>query len=414
MDSTYFSRRQFGLIFFLLVLLGTIGQVSSDIYLPSLPNMVTTFHTSISHMQLSITLYMLGYSLSQLVYGPLSDHIGRRIPLIIGLIIAMAGTVLCIATTSIHVLLLGRLLQGLGTGAGNALSITVLRDLTSGRQMARLSSFLIICNTFVMASAPTLGGYLEVLWGWHSPFLLIIIFIAVTFSIVCLYLPETNSHNHQALQTSITKRYLILLKHPTFMGYTLCSTLSYASILAYITVAPFLFQNVLSVSPIGFGWLAVTVAAAYIFSGVCNAFLVSRHGIPAMMKTGLLLMAVGSISLLIFGILNHINILSILCPSLIFFFGTGFIFANAMAGAFTPFPHMAGVAGALFGCLQIFGGSVSSAFMTQLRYDTPTPLAIFFLVIIACMILSTWLSQRPLADTLTPLADTLKEPTNDH
>lgn len=368
--------------FMIMVLVSCLGQVSSDLYLPSLPAISLGLGTTDNLTQLSISLFMFGYSFSQLIYGPVSDAVGRRKPLLIGLVLCIIGGIACVFSSNIYFLICARLFQGLGAGASMALSRSITRDRCSGNELASFSTYLAILNVFVMASAPVIGGYVQHYWGWQSSFVLLSGYAIVAFFIVFFMLPETSKHiDSTSLKLNTLKNnFKQLLTHREFVGYSACIFLAYASVLAWVTVSPMLLQNVIGLSPVQFGWVAVLVGLAFITGGLCNALFVKRFGHLNMMRFGIVIKLIAAILMLFFGLTGHLNFYAVIVPLFIFLFGAAFIFPNTFAGALTPFAQTAGMAGALFGFAQTVGGAISSFIVSYLPDNNQIPIAAAFLV----------------------------------
>ena len=151
----------------IILLVSSLGQVTSDLYLPSLPSMAKGLDVNTNWIQFTIAIYMTGFSLSQLIYGPWSDAIGRRFPLLIGLSINFVGGLICWFSPNIYLLFLGRFIQGLGVGAANSLVRPILRDLFEKEELAIYNSYLAISGVFILSTAPVLGGYIQHYAGWR-------------------------------------------------------------------------------------------------------------------------------------------------------------------------------------------------------------------------------------------------------
>lgn len=348
--------------FIIIIMLSTLAQIVADIYIPSLPAITKALATNPSIIQLTLSAFMLGFSISHLFYGPLSDRIGRRIPIIIGLSLTIIGSILCILTTSPITLIIGRLIQGIGCGASTSVGRTVTRDLIEGEHLAKFGSHMGMISVFAIAAAPTLGGYIQHYFNWQTSFLFILIYTSFICILVIKKLPETNRHlNPEATKPNILLRnYFSLLFNKTFMGYALCSTIAYAGLIAYITAGPFLLQSIVGLTPVQFGWLSFLMAAAFSLSAFVNSRYVLKKGIPTMIFYGNASMLCGGITMLLFALLGFINTAVIMLPVAFFNIGASFTFSNAFAGAIHPFPKMAGNAVALFGCLQILGAALTS------------------------------------------------------
>ena len=361
-----------------ILLLVTLGQVTADIYLPSLPAITLALNSSPQAIQSTLAIFMFGYGASQLIYGPLSDRFGRRQPILWGIALNAIASFLCMVTPNVEILLLGRLLQGLGVGACNAVGRSVMRDVLSGSLLAKFGSKVSMVGTFVIATAPTLGGYIQNYLNWRANFIFLFLYSISSWIFVFIFLPETKQQfDLKAMQPRIVlKNYFSLLHSKIFIGFTVCNVVSYGGLVAYVTVAPFLFQTVIGLSTIQYGWLSFLVATAIALSAFINHHVIVRKGITTMIFYGICLMIFAGLLMLFFSLLHFITAWAIILPIFLFGIGSGLTFANSLAGAFQPFPHIAGSAGALFGCLQVIGASMASALMTLLHVHNQLPLAI--------------------------------------
>ena len=364
--------------FLYLLLLSCLGQLASDIYLPAMPAIRGVFDTTAHYVQLSLSLFMFGYAISHLVYGPISDGVGRKMPLIIGTILCIVGTIICQFSHDIQSLIIGRFIQGTGAGASATLFRSILRDIYSGDKLAKIGSILAISRVIILASAPLMGGYILHYFGWRACFDFILIYALFCLVASIFMLKETNqhkSHEHIRIKQMI-KNSRMLLTNGIFMGNSFCVMLAFGGILAWVTSLPFLLQDVVGLTPVEFGWVAAIAGLFFIIGGLINALLVEKTGLYFMLKVGLVIMLLGGFAMLAFGLTSTINAWVIMIPVIIYIIGSSMIFANAYAGAFHPFPTIAGTAGAIFGFLQILGGALSSALMSYMRTYSQIPLSL--------------------------------------
>lgn len=370
------------LFFTYLFLLSCLGQISSDIYLPAFPAIRDAFHTTSHMMQISLSIFMLGFSISHLIYGPISDSTGRKKPLIIGIIIAIIGSLICLLSKNILFFIVGRSLQGIGAGAGAVLFLSILRDVYDGNELAKISSFLGISRVILLASSPLIGGYLLHFFNWQSCFTFLIIYSAICLLCTLLMLQETNcfQHLHNTVFTTITKNIWGICTNATFFSYAFFVMLAFGGILAWLTTLPFLLQEVVGLTPVQFGWVGMISGLFFIVGGFINAMIVERFGLDKMLTIGLKIMLLAGVVMLFFGLFHIINTLVIIVPVIIYIIGSSFIFANAYAGAMDPFEKMAGTAGAVFGFLQILGGAISSFLMSIFHAYDQIPLSIVLLL----------------------------------
>ncbi len=387
--------RQTALFFIFLFLLSCLGQMASDLYLATLPTLQKTFHTSVSMIQMSVALFMYGFAASHLIYGPISDGIGRKRPLIIGMVIAILGTILCEYATSITFFLSGRLLQGTGAGAAATLFRSILRDLYSGNRLAKISSFIGISRVFLLASSPLIGGYLLHCFGWRSCFFFLLIYSGGCFIGTLFLLKETHLDRNDHSLYSIVKNTMTLLKHPLFMSYSFCAMFTFGGIVAWLTSLPIILQTVIGLTPVQFGWICAITGLFFIVGGFINAMVVERLGLEYMIKVGLIIMLLSGVVMLWFGLQGTLSLLVIMLPVITYITGSSIIFANAYAGAFDPFPKMAGTAGAIFGFLQILGGALSSMFISLSHSYNQIPLATTLIIsALAALLIITMVSAK--------------------
>ena len=369
-------------LIFISILFSSLGQVASDLYLPSLPAIAVGLHTTNHLAQATVFIYMVGFSVSRLVYGPVSDAVGRKMPLIMGLGSCLIGTIICASAHSIGMLIFGRFLQGTGGGAGVVLGSSIVRDMAEGRDLAKLYSYLGMSAVIFIASAPLLGGYLQHWFGWRANFMFILLYAGIALVVSIFFLAETNKHKtlENLKPTKIKNNVIELFNNKTFIACAACIFLVYAALLAWLTLGPILLQDTVGITPVEFGWIALTGGLFYASGAFINGKLLNKYSINQLLKTGAYTMLVGGILMLLFFLLRLINVWVIIFPLFIFLFGASMIFPNAYAGALIPFSKIAGIAGAILGFVQILGGSLASGIISIAPDNTQLPLAIAFIL----------------------------------
>ncbi len=350
-------------LFFIIVFAACLTQFASDIYAPSLPAIAENLNTHINYVQWSMSIYLFGVAISQLIYGPISEGTGRKPPMIVGLIIMCAGSLVCLWAQTIEMVILGRLIQGCGAGACAALWRSVFRDVYSGEELAKYGSYLVIFVMFIIPAAPLLGGYFQEYFGWRANFVFMSLYSILAVLAVIFWFKETSIHHHpERLQASyIARTFHSLLTSRIFMGVTCAIFLSYGALFCWFTLGPVLLIQKAGLTPVEFGWLtALGGGSAYALAGILNGKLVTRLGIPFMMRLGFFIMICSGVILVLAYNIFGMNVWTIAIPGILFYFGSTFIWPNAFATAFTPFGKIAGYAGALYGFMQISGGAVIS------------------------------------------------------
>lgn len=365
------------IILMTLMLVSALGQMSSDLYLPSLPAIAQTLVVSVNDAQFTITAYMLGLSCSQLVYGPLSDAVGRRKPVIFGLILCVLGSLVCLITPNWSILMLGRILQGIGAGAGTSLARSIMRDLFDKEELAKNNSYIAMSAVILLTIAPIIGGWVEVGLGWRYNFVILFGLSTIALILFLLYISESNQHiskdnfNFKTFKLNVGR--ILSSKH--FLRYALCPLFTYGGILAWLTVTPVLLQQQLMVSPTEMGWLYLCSGLGFSFGVVINIKWVQHYGIDSMMKVGFLCQLSSGCLMLIFYLLELINLATIAVPICFFMMGSSLVFPNSSAGAFTPFAKIAGTAAAIFGFMQVLGGVISSGLLALSHDNHVLPMA---------------------------------------
>lgn len=394
------KESQNGMLIFLLLFITAVGQIAVDIYLPSMPSMQTALLASKDWVQLTLTVYTIGFGASQIAYGPLSDRFGRRNLLIIGMSLYTLATLGCVFSHSIEQLIFFRLLAGVGGGAASVLTRAVLRDSFTGIRMAQIAAYMSIAWSLVPIVAPVIGSYLQKWFNWQANFIFLFIMGLLVVFCVMKWLPDTNDDKrvdslHPKL---IAKRYYEVLTHSTAMRFALIPMLTFGCTISYATVSPFLIQTDLGYSPVTYGWLALLVSTFYLFANIINTRCVSRFGKMRMIRCGVFFNLLGGFSMFLFALFGTLNIYVIIIPACIIIFSGGFLFANAMTSAMIPFATTAGTAAAIIGGTQMLGGSIASAIVAQMPSVTQLPLSLLLLGMGCLLALVTFGLEEPAHD----------------
>ncbi|HJO94880.1 MAG TPA: multidrug effflux MFS transporter [Victivallales bacterium] len=382
--------KNFKYIFYIIVLTATLGQFFSDLYIPSLSAISKSLKTTISSTQLTITLYMLGYSISSLIYGPLSDTIGRRKPLLIGLSFCLVGSAVCSLAPNISTLISGRLLQGLGGGVGISVTQAIIRDSTKGEDLSRFNSYLAIANVSVIISAPILGGFIQEYLYWKANFHFLLIYSILVGFLVFFFIPETKSIDRRTKfkikQYSINL--LILLKSTQFRCCQITLFSLYGCIMAWMTIGPILLLKYLHFTPGQFGLVCGLTGIAYSIGAFANGKLLPKFGIKNMLIISKFFLLASSVIMFALACMGLFNFFVIIMPLLFFFIGSGLMFPNIFAIALTPFGRIAGFAASFIVASQIFGGFISSLIAAMSNDTTQFILSIILLLFSVIILIS--------------------------
>lgn len=385
-------------LFIIVLLIACLSQFASDIYAPSLSIISRQLHSSISQAQWSMAIYMLGVALSLLFYGPISEALGRKWTLVTGLCIMFLGSMMSFFAPSIGVLILSRLVQGLGAGSCPGLVRAIFRDVFSGDELAKYGSYLMISIVFVVPAAPTVGAYLQYFFGWRSIFIFMSLYALITIAVLIGFFKETSQHHHlnRLKPGFIIKSYGQILKSKLFIGMTVCGFLTYGAFFAWFTASPVLLIHNLKMTPVTYGWINfIGGGLAYGLSGLLNGRFVTKYGAANMMRFGWAIMLIAGLLMLLGQLFIGMNAWAIFVPAMLFFIGSTFIYPNASATAMTPFGKLAGYAGALYSFMQVAGAAFFGALISHLPDINQLPLAVAFIVAaILCLLIYEGMVHR--------------------
>jgi len=370
------TRKEHFVIILILGALATISPFSIDMYLPAFPAIARDLRTTIDQVQLSLTSYLVGISVGQLVYGPLLDRYGRKGPLYTGLILYVLASLACAYTDSVQSLIFMRFVQALGGCVGMVAAQALVRDLFPVSRTAQAFSLLTLVIAVSPMIAPTVGGYVTVLFGWHSVF---IVLGAITLLIiVCVHfaLPEGKKPDPtlSLKPRSVIQNYYQVMTQPQFLVFSLVNAVASSAPFAYITGSPDVLMNLYRVTEKEYGWIFAFLAFAMIGSTQLNHFLLKKFRSEQIIRFTLLYQSATGL-LLVIGVWADWYALPVLL-SLMFIFltGQGLTSPNASALSLAPFTRLAGNASALMGSLRLGVGGLVSVSVSLLHNHTALPM----------------------------------------
>jgi MFS transporter, DHA1 family, multidrug resistance protein len=358
----------------LVLILGALialGPLTIDMYLPALPTIATELSVPSATIQLTLTGTLLGLGLGQLVVGPLSDALGRRVPLLAGTALHVLASLICLVAPNVAVLGAARLLQGLGAAAGAVIAMAVVRDLYTGRPAAVLISRLILVMGAAPIVAPTLGGWLLAFTSWRGVFAALALIGLVLIPVTAALLPETLPPNRRqtAGVRGTLRNYGRLLHDRTFVGLALVAGLTMTGLFGYVSGASFVFQQEFGLGQQQFALLfssgAIFLIAATQLNPVVLRWLEPRQ----VLVTGVVTAAAAAALMLALAVVGA-GILGVLLPLWLTLFAAGFALPNAPAVALGRYGDNAGTAAALLGAVQFGTGAVISPLVGVLGNDS--------------------------------------------
>ncbi len=329
----------------LLAMLTALGPLSMDMYLPSLPDIAHDLQAPTARVQLTISSYLIGFAVGQMIYGPLSDRHGRRPVLLVALVLYLVSTLGCAASQSIDVLIAARFLQGIAGSGSIVLSRAIVRDLYSGVRAARELSLMSSIAAFAPIVAPMIGGVFQTVFGWRANFFFMTAAAIVTLRVAARLLPETvrRRSGEPVSLYALVRGFGVVLRHRGFLVYLGILTLSYAGLFAWISGASVVLQSVYGFSPVTFGSTFAMGAAGYMAGALIASRLVAHLGLDRTMGLGVTLLAAGGLAMSA-AVATGIPGIWLIVAMTVYLAGLGLVLPQAMAGALTPFPDRAGTA----------------------------------------------------------------------
>ena len=339
----------------LLMGLMTIAPLSIDMFLPSLPMMIDEFNVSASTMQLTVTTFLLAFSASQLVFGPLSDRFGRRPIMVWGLILFLLGGFISLFAQSGTMLIIGRIIQGFGGGAAPVIARAIVLDVFEGKRAAKIFAYITIATPLAPAIAPIIGGVLQSLFDWHAVFITLIAIGIILLGLYLLLLPETNKNiDRLALNPNVLiKNYIRLGTHRIFVINVLLMGLMFSAQLVFISGSSFVLIDELGLSPLHFGFSFAFVAIGIMGGAYLSSRMMDKYTAINIIGVGILTATIGSCCMFFFALSCITHVFAVVLP--MFFISAGFGVSRppVMASAMLPFREIAGMASAGLGFLQM-------------------------------------------------------------
>ncbi|KZR57146.1 multidrug effflux MFS transporter [Pseudobacillus badius] len=348
----------------MIVLLGSLsafGPLSVDMYLPALPILANDLHASASVAQLSLTAFLIGLAAGQIVAGPLSDANGRRKPLMAGLVIFTAASVLCVIMPSIWGLIAMRFVQGTAAAAGIVISRAVIRDLYSGSELTKFFALTMLVNGVAPIAAPVIGGQLLSFVSWPGVFGVLAIVGAITLFAVFAGMPETLAAERQSAggikQTLST--FKLLMTDKVFMGYCLVQGFVMAAMFAYIAGSPFVLQDFFGLSPQAFSLCFAVNGLGIVVATQMTGQLAGKIGESALLKAGLV-MALGGSALMLLMLAIEAHLIAVLIPLVFAVSSVGVVSTTCFSLAMNNKEQTAGSASAFLGLMPYIFGALAA------------------------------------------------------
>jgi MFS transporter, DHA1 family, multidrug resistance protein len=361
-------------------LLGALAMLTAlavDGSLPTLPRIATEFAASPDTVQLTLSLFFIGYAVGQLLYGPVSDRFGRRRTLLGGLGLFTLAGFLCAVSSSIAALIFFRLVHGFSAACGPVLTRAVVRDHFGGARAAQGLSAVLTVMSMGPLIAPYLGGLILTAFGWRAVFLALMLLGLALLVVTWTGLAESLKHpDAQALYPRrLFANYREFLTSPISLGYAFVNAIGFFGLFAFISGSPFVLIEVYRVPSDRFGIYFGITALGFMAGSAINRRLVRRFSIDGMITLGFSILVAAGAVLTLAAAMRWGGPWGITLPLIAFTFGLALVMPNATAAAMEPLPHMAGTAASILGATQMLTASIAGYVVNRLYDNTPMPMA---------------------------------------
>lgn len=376
----------------LIIALVATGPLSTDMYLPALPDIRAAFSVDTAAVQMTLSIFLVGLAVAHLILGPLSDRFGRRPVLIGGMALYTLASIACVLAPTIEILMVARLVQAFGVCAGGVVGRAVVRDIHGRIEAARMLSHISTAIAVAPLVAPLVGGHLAVSFGWASVFWTMAAIGLFVFIATFLMLPETNT---QPMADALNPRrfaanYKTLLSSAHYRAYLFATAFCFSGLFAFISGSSFILIETLGMAPDHFGFAFGFVVVGFMVGSHLSGRWVKRLGIERLVAIGGRVAMLTGLVALALSLLAPVSIFSVVAPMTLYLACVGMILPSSMAGAIAPYPTMAGAASALVGFVQMLMAAGAGALVGHIHDGTPVPM---MAVLALCGVL-TWVFAR--------------------
>jgi DHA1 family bicyclomycin/chloramphenicol resistance-like MFS transporter len=384
----------------LLALLTAIGPLSIDLYVPALPDIGRALDTSEAAAQLTVSIFIIGFAVGQLVHGPASDRIGRRPVLLAALAVFCLATLVCAIAPTIDALVAARFVQGLGASGAIVLARAVIRDLYDGTRAARELSLMAMIMGLAPIVAPLVGGAMQTELGWRADFVVILAAGLTAMTLAWRLLPETRRTDGPLPHSfnEILASFATIARNPRFTFNIALVASTFAGLFAWISGSPFVLQNLYGLSPLSYGVAFAITGCGFVIGTSIAARIVVRIGIDRTIGIGAILLAVAGTALVIAaGLLPRAGMI-LAYPVALYLAGMGLVMPQAFAASLQPFPAHAGAASSLGGIIQQSAAAAAGAVVGHALGATAWPL-VLPIAAAAWLTLTVWFFTRGIRGT---------------
>ncbi|ECL2948606.1 multidrug effflux MFS transporter [Campylobacter jejuni] len=370
----------------ILALMSSIAPLSTDMYLPALSHVEQSFQTNSFLTQLSIASFFIAFALGQLIYGPLSDIFGRKIPALVGIFFFIVSSLFCVIIDNIYAFIALRFFEALGGCAGVVIARAIVNDLFEIKEAAGIFALMMVFNSLAPMLSPTFGGILLEYFSWHSIFATLFALGILLFLMILFGLKESAPHlkNKKFSHHEAIKSYKFVLSDKRFLVYILCASFALAAMFAYITGSSFVFTQFFGLSEQKFALLFGANALGFVICANINARLVLKYESEKILAKALMIMFISTVILLV-NAFFHPNFLLFGLSIFTSIAMLGFITPNTTTLAMARFKEHSGTASAVLGTVQFGFAGLISFVVGAINANTPIILAF---VMCACVLVA--------------------------
>lgn len=379
----------------LLVALAMLGPLTLNILLPSLPGLANALSTTKENAQLTLSLYLFGMALSQLILGPMADRFGRRPIVLIALVVYVASSLAAEFAPNIEVLIVARVVQSFGATAGLTLGRTMIRDQYDLNSAASVIGYVTMAMVIAPMVSPLIGAIIDEAFGWRAIFGFCAVLGILSLALAWLNLPETRpAALIAATSREVVLRTFALIRNRRYMAYWGASAFCSALFFGFLGTAPYLMIEVLGYPKTQYGFWFMSLSLGYMVGNFISGRTARKLGIDRLIYWGNIAGLVGSLAILIPAMMGILTPLALFGPAMIMSFGNGLVLPNAIAGGIGVDPNAAGAGSGLMGFGQVGVGAVVSFFAAKYSQSSALPMALMMLACALVAHFSGWVSRR--------------------
>ncbi len=369
------------ILLILILITVPISGMGVDIYTPSLPAMTQYFAVDKIWIQLSVTIYIVASGCFQTIFGTLSGIWGQYRVLMIGMVlVTMVGFLLPFAG-NIYILLGLRFLQGALIGAPAAVTKNLLSIHYEGKTLRRYSNYLTMAWAVGPVIAPAIGGYLQYYFSWQGPFFFLAGYSLLTLVSLFCFFPKTDYPRKTLSESQIIKTYHSLLTNKTLLGIAVGQSFTYALMLIFSVIGPFIIQSILHYSVVTFGYVSLLMGIAWLLGNIINGFLVEKFSIAQILRASMVTLLSLALLMLILAIW-WFNLEMIVIFTFALLFTGSIVYTNVFGESLSLFRQQANVANGLLASLVVAGSGIASVFAATLHPQSALGLGAINLVLV--------------------------------